>query len=138
MMRRRSDERGAIAMEFLIMAPLLLAMIFLVVGMGRVAQAGGGVNAAAYEAARAASLERNHGAATAAGQAAATRSLSQRGMSCVGLNVRVDTGDYRAGGQVRARVSCQANLSDLVLVGFPGSKTYTHTAVVPIEQYRSE
>jgi hypothetical protein len=33
-------------------------------------------------------------------------------------------------------ISCVANLSDLTVVGFPGRKTLTASATVPLEQYR--
>ena len=50
--------------------------------------------------------------------------------------VDIDAGDFNAGGTVRATVACTADLSDLVGIGLPGSKTFTFTAVVPLEEHR--
>lgn len=130
-------ERGASSLELVIVAPLLIMFLLLVVGLGRMALARQQVNAAAYDAARAASLERVVPAAAGQGQEAARRALDQRGMSCTSLSVDVDTGDYRSNGQVTAKVTCVAKLSDLALSGLPGSRTYTATATVPIEQWRA-
>lgn len=138
MMTRRPGERGSASIELVIVAPLLIMFLLLVVGLGRLALARLDVNAAAYEAARASSLERVVDAAAAQGESAARRTLTDRGMSCSSLSVDVDTSSYRSGGQVRTTITCVAKLSDLALSGLPGSKTYTATATVPIEQWRAE
>jgi len=49
----------------------------------------------------------------------------------------VYTSAYQPGGQIVARVSCQADLSDLTVSGLPGTKTYTSQAIVPIETWRA-
>jgi Flp pilus assembly protein TadG len=129
-------DRGVLAIELAIMAPFLIVMVVMVAGLGRMAGARSQVNAAAREAARAASLERVVTRAPAAGAAAAAASLAEAGLTCAAMAVDVDTSDYRPGGQVRATVTCSASMAGLGLV-FPVSKTFAATAVVPIEQYRS-
>lgn len=136
--RRVAREAGSASVEVVIVTPVLIMFLLLVVGLGRMALASQEVTAAAYEAARAASLERVAGAASGQGRAAAERTLADRGMSCASLSVGVDVSGYRSGGQVTANVVCTADLGDLALSGLPGSKTYTATATVPIEQYKAE
>lgn len=136
-MTPRRDDRGATSVELVIVAPLLIMFLLLVVGLGRMALARQEVTAAAYEAARAASLERVIQEAADQGRAAARRTLADRGMSCAQLLVHIDTSNYRPGGQVRADVTCVSDLGDLLVSGLPGSKTYHTSAVVPIEKFRA-
>lgn len=135
--RGRGDERGSSTLELVIAAPVLLIFILFIVGLGRMALASQQVDAAAHEAARAASLQRAEGASVADGEAAARRALNQRGLSCASMSVTVDVSSYAPSGQVRAAVTCVARLTDVAMAGFPGSKTYRADAVVPIEQYRA-
>lgn len=128
-------DRGSVSLELVIIASLMLAFICFIVGLGRVSLAKQDVTAAAYDAARTASLTRT-GSPTAAGHHAAEQSLGDRGMSCASLTVSVNVSSYTPGGHVTTTVTCTARLSDLAVSGLPGSKTYTATAVVPIEQYR--
>lgn len=134
----RTVETGSSSVEIVIVTPVLIMFLLLVVGLGRMALASQEVTAAAYEAARAASLERVVDAAAGQGRAAAERTLADRGMSCASLSVSVDVSGYRPGGQVTAEVTCVADLGDLALSGLPGTKTYRAQATVPIEQYKAE
>lgn len=129
-------ERGASSVELVIVTPVLIMLILLVVGLGRMTLARQDVDSAAYEAARAASLQRAAGAAARDGHAAARRAIDQTGLSCHHLQVDVDTSDYQPGGHIQASVTCVADLSDVTLSGLPGTKTYTSDASVPIEQWR--
>jgi Flp pilus assembly protein TadG len=94
------------------------------------------VAAAAADSARAASLERVTSRSSEAARAAAHASLGRAGITCTGLKVRVDLSGYQPGGRVTTTVECTADLSDLAMAGFPGHKTFTATATVPIETYR--
>lgn len=133
----RRNERGAMAIEVVILTPALVAAIMVIAAGARYVDARGQVNSAAYAAARAASLTTNQEAAVQAGTKAAKQSMSQRGLACASLTVSVDAADFNPGGDVRATVRCVADLSDLAGVGpIPGSKTFTFTAVVPLEQHR--
>lgn len=132
----RRDEHGVMAIELLILTPLLVAAILVIVAGARYVDARGQTNSAAYAAARAASLTSNQQAAVHAGTTAAEQSMSHRGDACATLTVVVDAGDFAPGGDVTATVTCVADLSDLVGFGLPGSKTFTSTAVVPLDQHR--
>lgn len=131
------NEDGSGTAELVLMAPLVVAVFLLVVGLGRMADARQDVNGAAAEAARAASLQRNTALSAAAARLAANATLRDRAVSCEHLTVSVDIGSYQPGGSVTATVTCVAALGDVALSGLPGSRTFQATAVVPIEQYRA-
>ena len=134
---RVRDERGSTAVELVLMASVLVGFIITVVGAGRFVDGRSQVNDAAYAAARAASLAPTLDAARQAGQQAAQGSLADRGKACTSLTVSFDGTDFRAGGHIKAEVTCHADLRDVVGFGLPGTKSFTGTAVVPIEQYRN-
>jgi Flp pilus assembly protein TadG len=133
----KRDERGAMAIEVVILTPALVVAIMLIATGARYVDARGQTNHAAYAAARAASLTTNQEAAVQAGTKAAQNSMAERGQACAHLSVGIDAGQFTPGGSVRATVTCTADLSDLVGFGLPGSKTFSFTAVVPLEEHRS-
>lgn len=135
---RRRGARGVAAMEFVLITPVLITILLFVVGLGRMAHASQQVEAVASSAARAASLERNTDLSRAAALQAAEDELGEQGVSCTNLQVSTDLSSYQPGGQVTVTVNCTTDLSDVAMAGFPGSKVYTATSVVPIETWRAE
>jgi Flp pilus assembly protein TadG len=131
----RPDE-GTTSVELVLVAPVFLAALLLVVGLGRIVEAEGRVQGAARDAARAASVARSAASAAEAAREAAAVNLEERGVSCTAFEVLVDTTNFRPGGQVRVSVACTADLSGLGLSGLPGSKTLRSEATAPLEQYR--
>lgn len=121
------------AVEVVLLAPVLVAIILLIVGFGRYVDRQGDVDAAAREAARAASYERDFGSAQLAARQAATRALPS-GLSCAPADL--SGSDFSAGGTVHVRVSCRVDFSELGFVGFPGSATLEGHSAAPIDQYR--
>jgi Flp pilus assembly protein TadG len=136
--RQNRGERGTAALELVIIAPVLIVALLFVVGLFRMSHAGQQVESVAADAARAASLERNTSQSAAAARAAARASLGRAGVSCTNLGVQVNLASYRPGGQVSVTVSCTANLGDVAMAGFPGSRVFTATSTVPIETWRSK
>ena len=130
------NERGAMAIELVILTPALVAAIMVTAGGARYVDARGQANSAAFAAARAASLTTSQEAALAAGATAAEQSMADRGHACAQLDVAIDATDFAPGGAVNATVTCTADLSDLVGFGLPGSKAFTATATVPLERHR--
>jgi Flp pilus assembly protein TadG len=122
--------------EFVVLAPIFIAIVLLVVGLGRYAHGTQLVEQAAAAAARAASL--TSGSAQAQGRAvrAATGSLADAGMSCTGMTADVDTGSFRPGGVVTVTVTCTADLSGLALSGLPGAVSISATGRAPLEAFR--
>ena len=78
--RRRRDERGSVAIEAAIGVPAFGLFIAMIILGGRVEIAKQSVEAAAYEAARAASIERSQNEAISSGKSAATSSLHDQGL----------------------------------------------------------
>ncbi|WP_214408770.1 TadE/TadG family type IV pilus assembly protein [Sphaerisporangium fuscum] len=117
------------AVETVFLAPVLLLFLMFLVGAGRVVEAQGEVNGAARDAARAASVQRTFTAARSAAEQAAGSSL--RGQ-CAPL-VSLSHDDWKAGGSVRAAVTCELKLGFL---GFGAVKQVKGTSVVPLEQFR--
>jgi Flp pilus assembly protein TadG len=133
--RCRTVDRGSAAVEVVLVAPALIALMLLVAGLGRIAHARGEVDGAAADAARSASLQRNSVTAKLVGSDAARAYLGPG--ACRSLATRIDTAALRPAGFVTAHVSCVASFAGLGLAGFPGSRTFAATATVPITAYRS-
>jgi Flp pilus assembly protein TadG len=138
--RRPAGESGSAALELVVLAPVLLALLGLVIAAGRTSIAQGSVDAAARDAARQASLALSPAAALQDGQASARAALARDGLDCTSLSVFVDTSQFgRPVGQpasVRALVSCTVPLSDLALPGLPGSSTLRGEFSSPLDDYR--
>lgn len=135
--RRTGDaDRGSSTAELVVITPVVIAVLLLVVALGRYAHGRQLVDQAAAAAARAASLSTSApGAQTRGGQAAAA-SLRDAGVSCSSMSTTVDAADFRPGGTVRVTLTCTADLSGLALAGVPGSVTMTATGRAPLETHR--
>lgn len=133
--RLRGDD-GSSTLELVVITPFLLAFVLLVVGFGRVTHGRQLVQQAAAAAARSAALANTPGQAATDATQEASDTLAQAGISCQSMRPSVDTSQFHAGGQVSVTITCVTNLSDLTVVGFPGHKTLTASATVPLEQYR--
>jgi TadE-like protein len=111
--------------EFVLLTPLLLALMLFLVLAGRVVEAHGQVDGAARDAARAASLARSPGAA----QAAADQAVSADANGWCSPPV---VAGFAPGSQaVTIRLNCHLNLS---FISF-GSMRVTGYAVAPLDQY---
>jgi Flp pilus assembly protein TadG len=128
------SERGSAAELALVCVPLML-LVFLVVAGGRVASARSEVDAAARDAARAASTARTPGAANRAAQDAAAASLATDGLACRSFSVSVDLSNFTPGGTVSAHVECSISLAELTLLRLPASTTITSQFVEPVDTY---
>ncbi|OEJ22107.1 hypothetical protein AR457_40175 [Streptomyces agglomeratus] len=139
-LRRAPSDRGALSLEAMVLFPVLIMVLLLVVAFGRVTSSHNAVDAAARNAARAASLERNGGSASSAGQATAREVLGQQGLQCTSTSVSISTGGFSARigetSSTTATVTCVVNLSDIALPGLPGAKTLTSSFTSPIDSYR--
>lgn len=134
--RWRRDEDGSMALELVVLTPVLVSAILVIAAGARYVEARGQTVDAAYAAARAASLTTDQASAVTAGRRAASQAMAERGRACAHLDVRIDAGRFRPGGNMHATVTCIADLSDLRGLGLPGTKSFTATATVPLEQHR--
>ena len=137
---RSRDERGSVAIEAAIGVPAFGLFVAMIILGGRVEIAKQSVDAAAYEAARAASIERTQSEAITSGKSAATSSLHDQGLQCTTTNITINAAAFNAPlgttAQVTATVTCRVDLSDLALPGVPGHRVITATASSPVDAYR--
>jgi Flp pilus assembly protein TadG len=137
----RAGDDGNAALELVILAPVLLALLGLVIAAGRLSIAQSSVDAAARDAARQASISLTPGAAQMAGQASALAALRQDGLDCkpvVLINVsEFTTTEPGEPAAVTASVRCTVSLSNLALPGLPGSMALQADFTSPLDVYRS-
>ena len=135
--QRADGERGAVALEVVALAPVLIMAMWLVsVFALRLMLADSQVDAAARDAARAASIARSpHSARTSAATAAAA-ALAGTNPQCRTVETTVDAVDFRAGGAVRVHVRCALQLSDLGLLGLRTTRAVSASYLAPIDQFR--
>lgn len=135
--RRSGDELGSATAELVILTPLLILLLLFVVALGRLAGARIDVDGAAAQAARAASIARSPGAASAVAQQTASSALGAQHITCVHLAVSVDTANFTPGGSVAVTVTCGVDLADLTGLHLPGNEAVTSHFVAPLDRYRS-
>jgi Flp pilus assembly protein TadG len=119
------------AVEVVLITPVLVAFLLLVVAFGRYVSVRGEVEAASRDAARAASLERSPLSAEAAANRTVQGTLANRQCTQVQL-----TGAFVAGGTITATLRCQIPLTDLGLLGLPGTVQITGISSAPLDLYR--
>lgn len=130
------DERGSAAVELVLLTPALVVFLLFIVFVGRLAGARGDIEAAARDAARAASIARGPDSARADGADAARRRLEEGGVECRSLDVSVAADDFRPGGSVTAALTCTLDLSELTLLGVPGTKAVSARFRETVDAYR--
>lgn len=139
-MKRPGGERGSATLEAVILIPAFLLFVALVIAGGRVAMARQGVQTAAAEAARQASIARTAGEATAKAQAGAQQTLADQQLQCRSSSVVTDTSGFTAPvgtpASVSATVTCEVDLAGVAIPGLPGSLTITATFQSPLDTFR--
>jgi Flp pilus assembly protein TadG len=133
-----NDERGSAPVELALLTPVFVLLLLFVVFVGRIATTQQDLDAAARDAARAASLRASPEAAVADADAITTDALASHDLSCPRPEIHVDTSRFHPGGQVHVSITCQLNLADIALLGVPGTRTVTAHASAVIDTYRSE
>jgi Flp pilus assembly protein TadG len=141
-LRLLGRDRGSMAVEFVIAAPILVVLLLVVSAGGEWLNISGNVGAAARDSVRAASLARSYPEAETAAQQAALTDL--KGV-CAGADLDVPpptlyiggapTGDFAAAQDIGVTVRCSASLSVYRDVGFPVRHTFTETAVAPLDPF---
>ena len=133
-------DRGALSLELAILGPVLILILLLMASAGRIYLADSGVNDAARDAARAASLQRDPATAQAAAAAIADQTLAAQGLHCQSTDVTIPTSGFTTPlgepASVTVTVHCRVNLSDIAIPGMPGSKVLTGSFTSSIDQYR--
>ena len=129
---RDGHDHGAMAVEIVILVPMLVMIMVLVVAFGRYVSAEGVVQAAAREAVRSASLERDAASALLAARGAAAAVLPDT-VSCLPAEL---VGDFVPGGTITVELTCEVSWENLGLIGLGGSAQVDATSSAPLDVYR--
>jgi Flp pilus assembly protein TadG len=132
----RRDDKGSVAVELTLLTPLFIVLLLFVVLCGRLADTTLRLNDVAHQAARAATLARTPAQATADAQTTANAALASAGIDCQSLTVTANTRGLRPGSTVTVTVSCSVGLSDLTMLGVPGSRTFEASFSSPVDVWR--
>ena len=133
---RAMGEHGGAAVEFAIVAPVLIMMFLFIFGLGRLATAREAVEGAARDGAREASIARTAGAADSTAKQIVADTLIDKKVSCSNRQVTVDTGNFRPDGTVTVHVACTVANGDIIMSGLPGSSTLHSDFVAWVDKYR--
>lgn len=132
-----TDERGAAATEWVLLAPVVVLLLGVLVAGGRLSFARSTVADAAHAGARAASLQRD--AASADGRARDVARANIAG-TCTDPVVQPDVSAFQlppgTTGRITTTVTCRVALDDLLVPGLPGTVTVTATGVAVLDAYR--
>jgi Flp pilus assembly protein TadG len=120
------------AVEVVLLAPVMVAFLLLVVWFGRYVAVRGEVEAASRDAVRAASMERSSGAAENAARQTANSVLAGR-WECSQVQLG---GAFVAGGTITVDLECAIPVSDLGLIGIPGTVSVHGGSAAPLDLYR--
>lgn len=133
---RRRRERGSLAIELVILTPILVLFMAVLVALGRIVEAQGQVDGAARDAARAASIaQTSSGIALQDAQTAADQDLVGAGKCVDTPQVSFGGGtDLAPGGVVNVVITCKVSLPALSFIGFQ-TKTITGHASAPIDTF---
>ncbi|MEL4504765.1 TadE/TadG family type IV pilus assembly protein [Luteococcus sp. H138] len=138
--RNRTDERGAVAVEVVLIIPVLMLVLGTLVAGWRLWSARAQVTDAAGAAARAATVEKSGSAARARAQSVARSNLQTLGLPCQGAGIDVDvSGFHRPPGEraeVTVGISCTVGLGDLLAPGLPGQWQVRAQGKHPLDTFR--
>lgn len=130
------DERGSAATELTLLVPGLIVLMLFVVFCGRLADARLRVDDAAHQAVRAATLARSSTQAATDARSTAQAALAQAGVTCRDLAVDAQVGSLQPGSTVSVTLICHIGLSDLALLGVPGTAAAHATASSVVDVWR--
>jgi Flp pilus assembly pilin Flp len=135
---RLRNERGTAAVELALLAPVLLVLVAVVSGAGRMVGTKSAVLSVAREAARAAAEAPNAAAAHDAAIATAQQVAEGLGLDPARLSIVQDPHGFARGGPYEVSVSYQVSMADLPGLGLlPGSVTLGAEHAELIDTYRS-
>lgn len=135
------DENGSVAVEIALLAPALVLVLGLLVAGGRLWFARTTVVEAAQTSARAASLARSPGEASATGADAGRESMTTAGLRCASSSVRVSTAAFAVPvgtpATVTSDITCSVPFGDVLLPGMPGSLQLSGRGSAALDTYRA-
>lgn len=136
----RIERGGAVAIETVLLVPVVMLMAALIAAGYRITVAEDSVENIAGASARAASIARTAGQAQQDARSVADSSLATAGLQCAPSSVQVNTAGFAVPvGQpasVSVTVSCRAPLADLLVPRLGGSRLLEATSSSPLDQFR--
>jgi len=134
--RWRAGERGTMALEMVILAPVLLVLFMFLLASGRYFQTGSLLESAARDGARGASQARSLPQAQKEVDQAVTTAMGQAVKSCKESASGTITTAFEAGAPLSVEVTCTINYRDLGLLGLGGDTTITKRFTSSLDPYR--
>jgi Flp pilus assembly protein TadG len=134
--RRPRRERGTMALEMAILAPVLLVLFMFLLACGRYFQTSSLLESAARDGARSASQSRSLAEAQGRVDEAVSSTMSQAVKSCQETASGTITTAFTAGTPLSVEVTCTINYRDLGLLGLGGDTTITKRFTSSLDPYR--
>lgn len=134
--RKRPGERGTLALEMVVLAPILLLLFMFLFACGRYFMTSSLLENAARDGARSASQARSLPEAQARVDEAVTRNASQAFASCKNTAKGSVTTAFTAGQPLSVEVTCTINYRDLGLLGIGRDTTITRRFSSSLDPYR--
>ncbi|MET9758678.1 TadE/TadG family type IV pilus assembly protein [Streptomyces sp. NPDC006372] len=130
--RRLTDDRGLSTVEVVILAPVMILFILVLVAFGQLVDGRGALDGAARDAARAGSIQKNHGTAMAEAKKAAEANLAD---VCSGpVSVVQTSKGFEPDTIFTVEVSCQVR--GLAMLGLDVPTTLTASFSSPLDPFR--
>lgn len=144
--RSRGAEEGTASLELVILAPMMFAVLSLILVFGRYAEAEGNIDQAARDSARAATAQNSQSTAEQLAVEVATEAVADAPDSCQSsLDIDFETGphayelpdldDATAVSWVSVHVECTVDLTDLGPLPLKET-TIAKTFTSPLDRYR--
>ncbi|MER7247713.1 TadE family protein [Kribbella sp. NPDC000426] len=135
-MKRRLGQRGTMALEMVILAPVLLLLFMFLLACGRYFQTSSLLESAARDGARSASQARSLPEAQGRVDQAVSTTMNQAIKSCKTTASGSITTGFVAGSPLSVEVTCTINYRDLGLLGLGGDTTITKRFTSSLDPYR--
>ncbi|WP_371401948.1 pilus assembly protein [Kribbella sp. NBC_00662] len=135
-MKRRLGQRGTMALEMVILAPVLLLLFMFLLACGRYFQTSSLLESAARDGARSASQARSLPEAQSRVDTAVSTTMNQAIKSCKTTASGSITTGFVAGSPLSVEVTCTINYRDLGLLGLGGDTTITKRFTSSLDPYR--
>lgn len=136
----RTNQRGAVAVETVLIVPVVLLVLGVMVAGWRIWDARSQVQSSADAAARAASIVRSAATARQHAHLVAASNLRTGNVECQQPGVAVNTSGFSVPvgqpAQVEVTISCTVPLSDLLVPGLPGALQVTKSATAPLDRHK--
>jgi Flp pilus assembly protein TadG len=135
-MKGRPEQRGTMALEMVILAPVLLLLFMFLLACGRYFQTSSLLESAARDGARSASQARSLPEAQSRVDSAVSTTMNQAIKSCKTTASGSITTGFVAGSPLSVEVTCTINYRDLGLLGLGGDTTITKRFTSSLDPYR--